>query len=1488
MKINWDRAPPDTKELQHFFTEESFKEWSTPCDLTDKIVTKFKELGSFHEFYWQKASAVDSSKLVNADVYCEQSRKPSGAVQLASNTDQTTQVQSVTDSRQSNSQKNDASPVKSQNTEFLHHKDWHVPYPRISWFTKSEQAFYVQQFLYFKNHKKLDDKAVSKYTELAKMHQRVHLEQEEFMDYLKLVSLKFKEHYAFLPPVAQRYMQEKYEVDLSRLRTCDQFYLTFDKVPIFSNKVTTHKFCDSKTVLEMGNVPACLLTNKKNKCKTVLDYKHLTSRYPIHQKTPGKQDSSWCHQVCSEDLIAEELAKKYQCDIVVSSSVLNCLVRNHSPGFKNNWDISVIIKNYNLPGPEGEFQHKVVYLNKPFYHSLNTREINSRFHKTSLASKILYPHHVKCFSFNSCNEADNSDGDDVDVTELETFGIGQSVKKTYEKNKRKEPQKQSTLAPSSNDRTTESAQNLSPTTSNEISGISSAIFSEKADHLEISEPLTDHLVSPSKDCGSFTSTPADRRRSLAPVCHYFPEESTSASEDSDHSSHLIIITDDNTDLDKSIDKTRCGQMADAVSKIISGSCVSVSKTVSAPQTSAVTVIPLPPAPPTPPSLSTLPVQEDIVEIPLQDTLDTPLQDSVETSHQDSVGAAQKDTLEIVLQDSSVEAPLQDGVEVSAQGSVETLQDTNEASLQDSVETLLEDTGKISLQDSVETPLQDMTKALLQDSEEASLQESMETPLQDTTDTPFQDITDAPLQDITDTPLQDITDTPLQDITDAPLQDITDAPLQDITETPLQDITVTPLQDITDTSLQDITETPLQDITVTPLQYIADTPLQDITETPLQDITEAPFQDITEAPLQDITDAPLQDIADAPLQDIADTPLQDITETPLQDITEAPLQDITDAPLQDITDTPLQDTTEAPLQDTTEAPLQDTTDAPLQDTTDTPLQDITDTPLKDITDAPLQDTTEAPLQDTTDAPLQDITHTPLQDITEAPVKEITETPLQDITDTPLQDITEAPLQDITHTPLQDITETPLQDITETTLQNITETPLQNITEIPLQDVTETPLQDITETPLQEITDTSLQDITDAPLQDITDAPLQDLTETPLQNITDTPLQDITDTPLQDITDTPLQDITDTPLQDITNTPLQDITDTPLQDLTEAPLQDVTEAPIQDVTEAPLQDITEAPLQDITDAPLQDITEAPLQDLTDTPVKDTPSSPDSERSYLHSLPFLEKEMKIIPTESDGNVFVFQDVPEENSSPVKPTLTSVPDEPSQFSHLIRNDNISYTVWNFGELRILVRSRYHAVKSKNKQKKTFLHLLPKLEYQSKFGYEETTQDELSKMWISSLIRKEIPVLKVRIDAFTSEILMYEIYNFPKILQKFNPVHCNTFLYNIFCKLHSLKSSTYLLSHCAGETSCMISEAVSNRPTILNCSDLYRKYSKNINAAHPLNVPWIPLDTQLLTPYHISNGRIPATFNPKGKRKWKKNNSGTSSQKTGKKAKRS
>ncbi|XP_014784101.1 little elongation complex subunit 2 [Octopus bimaculoides] len=1074
MKINWDRAPPDAKELQHFFTEESFKEWSAPCDLTDKIVTKFKELGSFHEFYWQKANAVDSSKLVNADVYCEQSQKPSGAVQLACNTNQMTKVQSAADALQSTCQKTDISPVKSQNVELLHHKDWHVPYPRISWFTKSEQAFYVQHFLYFKNHKKLDDKALSKYTELAKMHQRVHLEQEEFMDYLKLVSLKFKEHYAFLPPVAQRYMQEKYEVDLARLHSCDQFYITFDKVPIFSNKVTSHKFCDSKTVLEMGNVPACLLTNKKNKPKTVLDYKHLTSRYPIHQKTPGKHDSSWCHQVCSEDQNAEELAKKYQCDIVVSSSVLNCLVRNHSPGFKNNWDISVIIKNYNLPGPEGEFQHKVVYLNKPFYHSLNTREINSRFHKISLASKILYPHHMTCFSFNSCN-GDNSDVD-VDVTELETFGIGQSVKKTYEKDKRKEPQTQSTLAQSSNDKTTETAQNLSPTktlplnkdlkTTNEISGSSSAISSEKAVHLEISEPLTDHLVSPSKDCCSFTSTSTDRRHPLVPACHYFPEESTSASEDSDHSSHLIIITDDNTDLDKSIDKTKCGEMADAVSKIISDSCISVRKTVSATQTSAVTVIP------PPPSLSTLPVQEDIAEIPLQDALDTPLQDSVETSLQnivetslqDSVGAAQKDTVEIVLQE-SVEVPLQD--------SVETLQDTNEAPLQDSVETLLEDTGKISLQDSVAIPLQDMTKALLQDSEEASLQDSMETPFQDTA----------------------------------------------------------------------------------------------------------------------------------------------------------------------------------------------------------------------------------------------------------------ETLLQDAAETPLQDSVDAPPHDLVQTSLQDSMETPLQDISET----------------------------------------------------------------------------------------------------------------------------------------------------------------PFQDLTEPPVKDTPSSPDSsERSYLHSLPFLEKEMKIIPTESDGNVFVFQDVPKQNSSPVKSMLTSVPDEPSQFSHPIRNDNISYTVWNFGELRILVRSRYHAVKSKNKQKKTFLHLLPKLEYQSKCGYEETTQDELSKMWISSLIRKEIPVLKVRIDAFTSEILMYETCNFQKILQKFNPVHCNTFLYNIFCKFHSLKSSRYLLSHCAGETSCIISEAVSNRHTILNCSDLYQKYSKNINAAHPLNVPWIPLDTQLLTPYHISNGRIPATFNPKGKRKWKKKNVATSSQKSEKKAKRS
>ncbi|GAB1605617.1 hypothetical protein Ahia01_000843800, partial [Argonauta hians] len=209
-----------------------------------------------------------------------------------------------------------------------HSRTWHVPYPRLSWFTKSEQAFYVQHFLYFKNHKKLNEKVLPKYMELAKLHERVRGEQQEFMDYLKVVSGRCRERYAFLPDVAHTYMQEKYEGDIRRLHTCPQFYTAVDKVPILSHKHSPHKWCHNSTVLEMGDVPVCFLTNSKTlKTKTVLDYHHLTSRYPVYHR----QDSPASHQVCSEDGTAEELALKYRCDVVVSSSVLNCLVRNHSP-----------------------------------------------------------------------------------------------------------------------------------------------------------------------------------------------------------------------------------------------------------------------------------------------------------------------------------------------------------------------------------------------------------------------------------------------------------------------------------------------------------------------------------------------------------------------------------------------------------------------------------------------------------------------------------------------------------------------------------------------------------------------------------------------------------------------------------------------------------------------------------------------------------------------------------------------------------------------------------------------------------------------------------------------------------------------------------------------------------------------------------------------------------------------------------------------------
>lgn len=175
----------------------------------------------------------------------------------------------------------------------------------------------------------------------------------------------------------------------------------------------------------------------------------------------------------------------------------------------------------------------------------------------------------------------------------------------------------------------------------------------------------------------------------------------------------------------------------------------------------------------------------------------------------------------------------------------------------------------------------------------------------------------------------------------------------------------------------------------------------------------------------------------------------------------------------------------------------------------------------------------------------------------------------------------------------------------------------------------------------------------------------------------------------------------------------------------------------------------------------------------------------------------------------------------------------------------------------------------------------MPKLEYQVGFGHEQTTISDASQMWISSLIRHNCSINRIRINAFSSDVMMEETFSFRQISQLYNPASANNFMYNLFKKLQSLKSGSYFLSHTEGENASVISQVMPETSHPLTF-DLKKMYPENIPVHLSKVIPWVPVDPNLLTQFHEFYGRVPCTFHPpdlkkqiikaKNKQKKKKN----------------
>ncbi|XP_030044310.1 little elongation complex subunit 2 isoform X2 [Microcaecilia unicolor] len=202
----------------------------------------------------------------------------------------------------------------------------------------------------------------------------------------------------------------------------------------------------------------------------------------------------------------------------------------------------------------------------------------------------------------------------------------------------------------------------------------------------------------------------------------------------------------------------------------------------------------------------------------------------------------------------------------------------------------------------------------------------------------------------------------------------------------------------------------------------------------------------------------------------------------------------------------------------------------------------------------------------------------------------------------------------------------------------------------------------------------------------------------------------------------------------------------------------------------------------------------------------------------------------------------------------------------------NLVYKLFSLDDMLLLIRSSVHKAETKPRScKKGFrkhypIYVLPKVEYQACYGVEALTESEICRLWTESLLHSNSWFYIGHIDAFTSQLFMLEEVSAEGLKEKFGnfkPVSALNILRHILKKVMGLQEGSYLLNHVAGDSSVSIYKSCLGKVTRA-VYNLHQAHCNLPQVPSTLSVPWVPLDPNLLLPYHINHGRIPCTFPPK------------------------
>lgn len=205
------------------------------------------------------------------------------------------------------------------------------------------------------------------------------------------------------------------------------------------------------------------------------------------------------------------------------------------------------------------------------------------------------------------------------------------------------------------------------------------------------------------------------------------------------------------------------------------------------------------------------------------------------------------------------------------------------------------------------------------------------------------------------------------------------------------------------------------------------------------------------------------------------------------------------------------------------------------------------------------------------------------------------------------------------------------------------------------------------------------------------------------------------------------------------------------------------------------------------------------------------------------------------------------------------------SQFKFPARH-NITYHLWSLGAYNVMIRSGYHGVYKDPQQKVSFIHVSPKMEYQSNYGVEQLTVSEVSKDWASAYVRPNCKIIRARVNPLQSDIVSMkeeELSKMSTMSHGFNPANGFQMLANVFHRLHQCSPGQYLLHHSPGSSECQIKKATENNKR--GTYDLHMNHFGLLGGEKDSHqIPWIPIDTNFIQQRFHKKGRIPATFEPR------------------------